>query len=129
MLEDAPWYFWCSAPTPDGFGVMAEISGLNSTSRSSRLKFVGTLVLSFLDVTFGEGSTILKSPIEIKIWGQLSGVSKRRKKGHVTKHLSWESEYIVCSLQVTDSSGGVFFWCQQRQRITPCFSHVSWECE
>lgn len=79
MLEDAVWYFWYSVSTPDSFGVTAKVSGLNSSSRSSRLRFVGTLVLSFLDVTFGECSTILKSPIEINIWGQLSCVSKRRK--------------------------------------------------
>lgn len=122
MLEDASWCFWWSAPTPDSFGVTTEISVLNSSPRSSRLKFVGTLAQSYLGETFREYSTILKAPIETEIWGQLSGVRKGRTKGNVIKQLSRECMWCAASRLLV---GVEEFWCQKRQRITPCLSCIS----
>lgn len=102
VVEDASWYFWCSAPTSGSFGVTAEISGINSSSRICRLKFVGTLVLSFLDLACGECSTILKSSIEIKIWGQLGGVSERKKRGRIIKQFCWDSEFAASTLLMAE---------------------------
>lgn len=63
---------------------------------------MGTLVLSFLDLACGECSTILKSSIEIKIWGQLGGVSERKKRGRIIKQFCWDSEFAASTLLMAE---------------------------